>query len=122
MNNLYVEETTVYVENHNTEQEKGFHGGSVEPYLTCFTTTGQLYRSCLKQYGRCTGKIYVDTDTGTHQVGWIFFKKAPDKEHYDAFTWITVYTTPPTKKVEWVGAEYPTFKKERAHVPATHPQ
>lgn len=58
-------------------------------------STGDIYRWCVREFGRCTGKVYVDTDDGPIAVGWIFLKReqysdAPD-ETYLHETWITLY-------------------------------
>lgn len=119
---LYCEENIVYVENHNTEQERRFHGEGDEPYLTRYSTIVQLYRACVKEHGRCVSKEYVDIEGKSVQVGWVFFKRATSKDQYDVETWVTVYTQPPTKRVVWEGAKYPTFKKEKNNGQATHPQ
>lgn len=37
-------------------------------------TAGELFRICQKEYGRCISKMYRDTETGTHAVGWVFQK------------------------------------------------
>jgi hypothetical protein len=108
MNELYVSEEYICIDG-----EKRFSGGGGDdPYLTRYTTTGDLYRACVKQYGKCLGKMYVGEDK-PQQVGWIFFRKATNKDEYDQEVWITVFKKLPIKRVSWE-VEYPTFKKQRS--------
>jgi hypothetical protein len=105
---LYVEENHICVDG-----EKRFGGGDIPPYLTNLTTPGDLYRACVKQHGKCLGKMYVGEDK-PQQVGWIFFRKATNKDEYDQEVWITVFQKLPVKHVSWTDGEYPTFKKQRS--------
>lgn len=57
--------------NATTETRYGDSGWQ-EPYTD---DIGQLYASCVREFGRCTGHVYVDTDTGTVPVGWVFVKR-----------------------------------------------
>jgi hypothetical protein len=107
MNELYVSEDYICIDG-----ELRFSGGDIQPYLTRHTTTGNLYRDCLKEYGKCIGKVWVGEDK-PKQVGWVFFQKGIDKNHYDREVWITVFSKLPIKKVSWE-VEYPTFKKQRS--------
>jgi hypothetical protein len=110
MNELYVSEDYVCIDG-----EKRFSGGgSMFPNITRYTTTGDLYRACVKQHGKCLGKMYVGEDK-PQQVGWIFFRKATNKDEYDQEVWITVFKTPPTKRTVYEGAEYPTFRSKKHH-------
>lgn len=49
---------------------------------------GELYRHALREYGRCTGKVYVDTDDGAKAVGWVFVKREHYSEPYLCTTWV----------------------------------
>ncbi len=33
---------------------------------------GEIYRWLVKEYGRCTGKVYVHSPSGTKHTGWVF--------------------------------------------------
>ena len=55
---------------------------------------GEIYRFCLKNYGRCSSKVYVDTDEGTKAVGWVFEKTDHYEDTGEPFiheTWVTLY-------------------------------
>ena len=57
---------------------------------------GEIYRHALGEYGRCVGKVYVDTASrGTIHTGWVFIRR----ERYDDYhsnetylceTWVTL--------------------------------
>ena len=56
-------------------------------------TMGEIYRASVKEYGRCTSKVYVDTDDGTQPVGWHFVKRVKyddADEYYLQGAWVTV--------------------------------
>ena len=51
-------------------------------YETFAETPGELFRANMREYGRCTGKVYVDDAEGkAHPVGWVFQKRI---EYQDA--------------------------------------
>ena len=58
-------------------------------------TPGELYRWLQREYGRCTGKVYIDSATGPKHVGWTFVNR--DKyedtgEKYLREVWVTFLT------------------------------
>lgn len=52
-----------------------------ETYFDEDVTPGEIYRASLKEYGRCTGKVYIDVKnddpalTTVKQIGWVFEKR-----------------------------------------------
>lgn len=57
--------------------------------------TGEVYRTMRSEFGRCTGRVYQDTDAGTVACGWVFLKRdryedAPDKTYLHE-TWVTIH-------------------------------
>jgi hypothetical protein len=52
----------------------------------------EVYRYAMKEYGRCTSKVYVDSVDGKpRHVGWIFVKKVQYTDCKDTYlqeTWI----------------------------------
>lgn len=48
--------------------------GDSQPYEPFTNDTGELYRALRAEYGRCTGKRYVDLPSGTKAIGWVFEK------------------------------------------------
>src|SRR5690242_15690009 len=57
---------------------------------------GELFSACLKEYGRCISKMYVDvSDGGRIHIGWVFEKKMKYDDSHETFichTWIAVLT------------------------------
>jgi hypothetical protein len=54
---------------------------------------GDIYRYCVREYGRCIGKVYVDTDTGAMAVGWVFVKRMKYEDVNETYlheTWVTL--------------------------------
>jgi len=77
--------------------------GETEPYEAFTDEPGKLYRSCLKEYGRCTGKIYIDTPDGAKAIGWVFLKRAKYDDCNETFlleTWITLHKQEPTRTIK----------------------
>lgn len=55
-------------------------------------TTGEIFAEMRSQYGRCTSKVYIDTDDGPRAIGWVFQKRAKyddSEETYLQETWIS---------------------------------
>jgi hypothetical protein len=86
-----------------------------EPYIEVYggvKTIGDVYRMMLSEYGRCLGKIYVDTtvsvkdhgcgahpETKTIAIGWTFLKRQRyDDDPTRSFlleTWVTLLKSRP---------------------------
>jgi hypothetical protein len=57
-------------------QTKNHRIGDSDWYESFTNDEGELFRSLQKELGRCTGKVYVDTDEGdSRPVGWVFLKR-----------------------------------------------
>lgn len=97
MTNLYAQEEFVNL-------TKGHRFGSSDPYETFTDDKGELFRAMQSEYGRCTGKVYVDTDKGAKPVGWVFVSRQPYDdcdETYLREVWVTVHDAPPTRTTEY---------------------
>lgn len=98
--NLYVE--TIWTEVQNApDGEVSKRGlGSSGVYETGTENKGELYRDMMREYGRCTSKVYIDTKDGkTKHIGWCFLRrKKYDNcdETFLAETWVTIHEKPPT--------------------------
>ena len=105
MSNLWAQES--YVDRIRNSQV-----GESDVYETSCETRGELYRRMRQEYGRCTGKVYIDGVNGdlngkARAIGWVFVKSAryeDTQEHYLAETWVTVHTGPPTRTVRYAYA------------------
>lgn len=72
-------------------------------YETFTDDVGKLYRHCLKEYGRCTGKVYIDTDAGTKAIGWIFLKRQKYEDCNETYlleTWVTLHDSEPERTIK----------------------
>lgn len=102
MANLYVKETFI-------NKTGDYQYGESDIYETFTDNKGQLFRSLVKEYGRCTGKVHLERNDGqTLTIGWVFEKRAKysdSKETYIQQTWITVFKRAPIKKVKYFYAE-----------------
>lgn len=67
--------------------------GWYEPYTD---NPGALYRSLQSEYGRCTGRVYIDLPNGKAKpVGWVFVKRmeyegSRNRETYIREAWVSL--------------------------------
>ena len=81
-----------------------YNFGDTDVFETRFTSTGELYKYCLVEYGRCVSKVFVDTESGAKAVGWVFQKRVKYddcKETYLQETWVTIHKSKPVKRIEY---------------------
>jgi hypothetical protein len=82
---------------------EGYGIGESGVYETFADTTGELYRACVREHGRCTGKVYIGSDDNVRHVGWVFVKRAQYDDDPSTFlreTWVTVHDAEPTRTTE----------------------
>ncbi len=84
---------------------EGYRFGDSSEYEAYTDNLGELYKSMQKEYGRCTGKVYIDLKDGrTIPIGWVFIKRmryedARDnspKSWYLREVWVHVHAKPTT--------------------------
>jgi hypothetical protein len=64
-----------------------------ETYFDEDVTPGEIFRESQKEHGRCQSKVYIDTEDGVAQIGWVFVKRLEyddSPETYLQETWITL--------------------------------
>lgn len=77
--------------------------GESDWYEPAATTLGDLYRDLVKEYGRCTGKMYRDREGGQpYQCGWVFlsrqrYENTRPPSTYLREVWVEVSATEPTR-------------------------
>ena len=101
MANLWFDVLSVNVDMGYRYFEGGPHESNCEDKST-------LYKKLLKEYGRCIGKQYIDTNGKKLAIGWIFLKRdkySDTKETFLSETWVTVYKSEPKREVI-IHAEY----------------
>lgn len=105
--NLYAQKT--YIDLSQGKDGRGAIYGESDVFETFTSDRGELFRSCVREYGRCTGKIYIDrVDGKTHAIGWVFVKRRKYDDCNKTFlaeTWVTVHEKPPTKTITYYYAE-----------------
>lgn len=93
MSNLYIQEAFV-------NKTRGERYGETPVYETFTDDTGPLYRSLQSEYGRCTGRIYIDREGDEPQkVGWVFEKRVQYDDSHESYlreVWVTVHEKPDT--------------------------
>ncbi len=86
---IYVTETFVNL-------TEGYRHETQAPYEAYTDDYGELYRVCVSEYGRCTGKVYRENKSGVYSCGWVFVKRAKYEDCADTFlqeTWICLFTS-----------------------------
>ena len=79
--------------------------GETSPYESFTDDSGKLFRSHRREYGRCTGKVYIDTKDGkTLAIGWVFLGR--DKyqgcdKTYLREVWVTLHDGPPISTAQY---------------------
>ena len=108
---LWVQESQVHITKDKTGQEVMYSLGTNEPYETFTDNLGRLYKACIQDAGRCTGKMYIDKDGKSQQVGWIFLKRNPEGPGLIE-RWVEVWLKPPQRRVSWELGVHPTFSRK----------
>lgn len=79
---------------------EGYRMGGDGIQETFTDSVGALYRFCVKEYGRCVSKVYIDGLQGHPKaIGWCFVKRCKYEEtgkEYLRETWITLHDAPDT--------------------------
>lgn len=69
--------------------------GSDAPYEPYHQEPGPLFRDLRQEYGRCTGKVYLDTESrGVIAIGWVFVSRQRYTDCNDTYlreVWVTLY-------------------------------
>lgn len=80
-------------------QTRGCSYGATDWYEPYTDNVGKLFRSLQREYGRCSGKVYIDTKTGTKAIGWVFEKRQmyddargndPERDYYIREVWVSL--------------------------------
>lgn len=73
--------------------DKGYQYGDSSWYKPYFADwpRNKILRELIKEYGRCASKMYLDTNCGTKEVGYVFVKRCEyedTRETYLRETWV----------------------------------
>lgn len=107
----------LWVEEQWMNKTEGYSSSKSGVYETYHTTLGELYRGMQREFGRCTGKVYVDVKNPSWDiemptymqwiampVGWVFEKRMcyeGSKETFLCETWVTVHKGEAEKSVRY---------------------
>jgi hypothetical protein len=90
----------IYCEEIWIDQTRNVRYGVCGIYKTSADTPGELYRAMVREYGRCTSRVYIDsTDAKPVAIGWVFVKRQQYEDSPETFlkeTWVTLHTAPDT--------------------------
>jgi hypothetical protein len=99
---LYTRYTFVNrTENHIIGEEPSFEEAFTD-------NRGRLFRSCQKEFGRCTSKMYRDVTGGPPAVvGWVFegkdtYQGCPRSSTYTREVWVEVLERPDKEREDYV--------------------
>lgn len=94
----------ILIEENWINRTENYSNGASDVYETGFDNLGELYRFLQGEYGRCSGRVYIDRkDRKNIPVGWVFVKTWRYEDTHEPFlleTWITVHEKMPVTKRE----------------------
>jgi len=99
------QDMSLYVQEEFVDASRCARYGESGVYETGYDTVGTLYRALRREWGRCTGKVYVDQtcpERGAYSqaIGWVFIKRVryeDSRETYLREVWATVHDRPPVE-------------------------
>lgn len=100
---------SIWIKESFINRTRGGIFGETEPFEAWTDDLGKLYRSFVKEYGRCISKVYVDQKQGPPKaVGWVFLKRMKyedsrsntPEDYYIREVWVSVVSGPLVRKVE----------------------
>ena len=96
---------TLMVSETYVNESKGYQIGDSGLYEPYTEKIGRLFLEIQREYGRCTGKVYIDTANGVKAIGWCFEKRMryedargndPERDYYLRAVWVTLHDAPDT--------------------------
>jgi hypothetical protein len=92
----------IYVEQDTVNATEGYTCGKTDPEETEFETKGEVFKWCLKRFGKCVSRVYIDRESGRpRKIGWVFQKRVKYDDCNQMFlqeTWITLHKAPSEHK------------------------
>lgn len=90
-----------HIQETHINRTKGYRYHESNVTETHIETLGELFKQCQQEFGRCEGKIFVDTAVQhePRQVGWVFVKnqeyedlrRGDTERTYIREVWVTVF-------------------------------
>lgn len=95
----------IYMQEQTVNKTEGYKIGDSGVFESRFETKSEIYEYCLREYGRCIGKCYVDTsDKKAKTIGWVFLKRVKYEDCNETYlqeTWISLHEKLPVTKTEY---------------------
>jgi hypothetical protein len=94
---------TLYVKESFVNKTEGYMFSESDVTESYCETPGEVYREAQKEYGRCVGACYVDSDGAPKKVGWVFQGRSQYEDTGETYlreVWVEVHTAPPTRTVQ----------------------
>lgn len=75
---VWTKESYIVIDGYTADgDEKAYHNGTSgwqKSYFDTDDSKGRIFKDLQKEHGACTGAMYIDSDNGAVQVGWVFRK------------------------------------------------
>ena len=95
------------------DKTRNCRSGDSDIYESSCDTPSELYKVCQREYGRCTGKVYIGKNKDAKHIGWVFIKSAKytdTDEKYIQETWVTIHEKEPVVTREEFPMDISKFK------------
>jgi len=96
--NIFIQESWI-------DATRNMNIGESDVCETFTDNVGELYRSLMKEHGRCIGRVYIDDKEGkVKSIGWVFQKRKKYEDCDETFlaeTWVTLHDSKPKRTVEY---------------------
>lgn len=100
-------EQNIYLTESHLNKSENYSMGESLTYESSFDSTDgikYIFGQLQKEFGRCVSKVFVDTKTGTQQIGWVFEKQDEYEDTKKPFiheTWVSLHTQEPERHTSW---------------------
>ena len=95
----------IFIQEQFVDRTRECRTGDSEVYETFTSNIGELFRSLLKEHGRCLSRIYRDgPEDEAIPFGWVFQKTQSYDNSQETFlqeVWVTLHKALPTKTIEY---------------------
>jgi hypothetical protein len=95
---------SIWLQEETVNASEGYSFGPTEPYESKYDTSdsmSRIFRDLSREYGRCTGKVFIDVKDESKPIGWVFLKRDRYEDTHDYYlreTWITLHSAPAEHK------------------------
>ncbi len=80
----------------------GYIFGESDVYECWTDDVGEIFRNCQREYGGCTGPVFIDDVNGvSRKIGWVFSRTEKYEDSRDTYVrevWVTLHEQTPVTK------------------------